>query len=72
MRASVLVGIVLIIAGVAIYARGGFTKKENVVDLGPLEVSTSEKQQVPAWIAGLVVAAGVVLVVAGSRGRAQT
>jgi hypothetical protein len=35
-------------------------------------VSTSEKQQVPAWIAGLVVAAGVVLVVAGSRGRAQT
>jgi hypothetical protein len=72
MRASVLAGIVLIIAGVAIYARGGFTKTEKVVDLGPLEVSTSEKQQVPAWIAGLVVAAGVVLVVAGSRGRAQS
>jgi drug/metabolite transporter (DMT)-like permease len=70
MRASVWAGIALIIVGVAVYVRGGFTKKEQVLDVGPLSVSTSEKQPVPAWVAGLAVAAGVLLVVAGSRQKA--
>jgi hypothetical protein len=48
MRASVWAGIALIIVGVAVYVRGGFTKKEQVLDVGPLSVSTSEKQPVPA------------------------
>jgi drug/metabolite transporter (DMT)-like permease len=72
MRASVWVGIALIIAGVAFYFRGGFTKKETVVDIGPLEVSAEEKQTVPPWVAGLMVGAGVILVAAGARGRART
>jgi hypothetical protein len=67
MRASTWVGIALIIAGVAVYFRGGITKREKVVDVGPLSVSTSEKQPVPAWVAGLAVAAGVLLVAAGTR-----
>jgi len=67
MRAQVWIGIALIIAGVAVYARGGFTKKEEVLDVGLLAASTSEKQPVPAWIAGLAVAAGVLLVAAGAR-----
>jgi uncharacterized membrane protein len=67
MRASSWVGIALIIAGVAVYLSGGITTKEDVVDVGPLTVSTSEKRTVPPWIAGLVVVAGVVLVAAGSR-----
>ena len=70
MRASVWVGIALIIAGVLLYARGGFTRKEEVIDVGPLEVSTSERQQVPPWIAGLVVGAGVLIVAAGLRQKA--
>jgi len=70
MRASVWVGVALIIVGVAVFLRGGFTKREEVIDIGPLEVSAEEKQAVPAWLAGLVVAAGVVLVAAGSRRRA--
>ena len=70
MRASVWVGILLIVAGVAVYLRGGITRKEEVLDVGPLEVSTSERQEVPAWIAGLVVAAGVLLVAAGTRQKA--
>lgn len=70
MRASVWVGILLIVAGVAVYLRGGITRKEEVLDVGPLEVSTSERQEVPAWIAGLVVAAGVLLVASGMRQKA--
>lgn len=67
MRASVWAGIALIVAGVALYLKGGFTRKEEVLDVGPLSVSASEKQEVPVWVAGLAVGAGVLLVVAGMR-----
>jgi drug/metabolite transporter (DMT)-like permease len=70
MRASVWIGIALIVAGVAVYLRGGITRREKVVDVGPLSVSTSERQPVPPWIAGLAVGAGVLLVAAGMRRKA--
>lgn len=70
MRATVWVGIALIIAGVVVYLRGGVTRKTEVLDVGPLEVSTSERQEIPPWIAGLVVGAGVLLVAAGLRQKA--
>lgn len=71
MRASVWAGIALIIAGAALFFRGGFTRKEEVVDIGPLEVSTSERQEIPPWISGLVVVAGVLLVATGARSRSR-
>ena len=67
MRASVWVGIALIVAGVVVYLRGGITRKKEVLDVGPVSVSTSERQSVPPWIPGLAVGAGVVLVAAGLR-----
>lgn len=67
MRASVWIGIALIVAGVAVYLRGGITRKEEVLDVGPLTVSRSERQPIPPVFAGLAVAAGVLLVVAGLR-----
>jgi drug/metabolite transporter (DMT)-like permease len=70
MRAQVWIGIALIIAGVAVYLRGGITKKEEVLDVGPLTVSKSERQPIPPIIAGLAVVAGVILVVAGARQKA--
>ena len=70
MRATVWVGIALIIAGVVVYLRGGVTRQTEVLDVGPLEVSTSERQEIPPWIAGLVVGAGVLLVAAGLRQKA--
>jgi len=70
MRAAVWVGIALIVAGVAVYLRGGITRKEEVVDVGPLTISKSERQEIPPWIAGLAVGAGVLLVAAGMRSKA--
>ena len=67
MRAQVWIGIALIVAGVAVFLKGGITKKEDVVDIGPLTVSKSERQPIPPWIAGLAVGAGVVLVASGMR-----
>jgi drug/metabolite transporter (DMT)-like permease len=69
MRASVWAGIALIVAGVAVYLRGYITTREEVVDVGPLSVSTSERQRIPPWVAGLAIGAGVLLVVSGMRRR---
>jgi hypothetical protein len=63
----VWIGIALIIAGVAVYLRGGITRKEEVLDVGPLTVSKSERQPIPPWIAGLAVGAGIILVATGMR-----
>jgi drug/metabolite transporter (DMT)-like permease len=67
MRATVWAGIALIVAGVALYLRGGITRKEEVLDVGPLTVTKSERQPVPPIVAGLAVGAGILLVVAGTR-----
>lgn len=67
MRAQVWIGIALIVAGVAVYLRGGITRKEEVIDVGPLTVSKSERQPIPPWIAGLAVGAGILLVATGAR-----
>lgn len=59
-------GIVIIIIGVIMLIWTGFsyTKKEKVVDLGPLEVNADKEKQVnwPPYIGGILVAGGVVLV----------
>jgi drug/metabolite transporter (DMT)-like permease len=67
----VWIGIALIIAGVAVYLRGGITRKEEVLDVGPLTVSKSERQPIPPWIAGLAVGAGIVLVATGMRQKTR-
>lgn len=59
-------GIVITIIGVIMLIWTGFsyTKKEKVVDLGPLEVNADKEKQVnwPPYIGGILVAGGVVLV----------
>jgi uncharacterized membrane protein YidH (DUF202 family) len=68
-----ILGIILIVVGIAALAMGGFsyTKREKVLDLGPLQASTERQKTVPiAPIAGIAaVAGGIALVVAGSRTR---
>jgi uncharacterized membrane protein YidH (DUF202 family) len=73
MKAATLVGIVLIVLGIAGFALGGvsFTHEKKDVDLGPLQVSHKEKSTLPISPVLSVVAlvAGVGLVVVGARGR---
>lgn len=68
-----LIGILLIVFGVVALALGGisYTKREKVVDLGPLQASTEQRKTIPlSPIVGLAaVAGGIVLVVAGSKTR---
>lgn len=63
-------GIVLIILGLIGFVIGGFsfTQTEEVADLGPVEIETEESRSVriPPIASGAAVAAGLVLVVAGT------
>jgi hypothetical protein len=68
-----IVGILLIVVGVISLALGGisYTKREKVLDLGPIE-ATAERQKtipLPPLLGGLALAGGVVLLIAGSRKR---
>ena len=71
MNATRIVGIVLIVAGIAALALGGFsfTKETHQAKLGPLEFSIKEKQSVnvPLWASVAAIVVGGVLVVVGRK-----
>jgi multidrug transporter EmrE-like cation transporter len=67
MNAIKVVGIVLIIAGAAGLAFGGFsfTKETHKAEIGPLKLSVQEKENVniPSWLGLAAIVAGVVVLV---------
>jgi hypothetical protein len=71
MKMASLIGIVLIVLGVVGLALGGFnyTKREKVIDIGPIEATAERHERIPVSpiAGGIALAAGVVLLVAGSR-----
>jgi uncharacterized membrane protein YidH (DUF202 family) len=68
-----IVGIVLIVIGVIALAYGGisYTKREKVLDIGPLEATTETRETIPLppLLGGLALAGGIVLLIVGSRRR---
>ena len=72
MKATTLVGILLIILGIVglAYPRISYTTREKVVDLGPIEATRETKKSIPLppVLGGLSLAGGVILLVAG-KGR---
>jgi hypothetical protein len=73
MKGTQILGIVLIIAGVLLLAYGGFsyTKREKVLDIGPVEATTEQHRTVPVppIVGGAAVIGGIALLVVGSRRR---
>jgi uncharacterized membrane protein HdeD (DUF308 family) len=74
MRPVAMIGLVLIVLGLAALAYQGvtYTSREKVLDIGPIHATAEREKTVPLPpVLGIVaVAAGVVLVVAGVRKRA--
>jgi len=71
MNATRIVGILLIVAGIAALGLGSFsfTKETHQAKLGPLEFSVKEKQtvSVPAWAGVAAIVVGGALVLLGGR-----
>lgn len=64
-------GIILIIVGAVMLVWTGFsfTRKEKVVDIGPVEISADKKEQVnwPPYVGGVILVAGTVLLIIPRR-----
>ena len=65
------IGIILIVVGAAMFFFTGFdfTTREKVVDAGPIQISTEKENRVnwPTYAGGIVIAAGIVLVLFGKK-----
>lgn len=64
-------GIILCVLGAILLIWTGFTytKKEKVIDIGPLEVSADKKEHVnwPPYVGGIILVAGIVIVATGKK-----
>lgn len=74
MKASSIAGIVLVILGVIGLAYQGitYTHREKIVDIGPIHATKDTDKTIPISpiLAGIALVGGIVLLVAGSKGRA--
>ena len=70
-RMLTLLGLALILAGclALAYQEIRYTRREKVLDMGPLKASMDvrESYDIPPVVGGLIVGAGVVLVILGVR-----
>jgi len=68
------IGILLLVVGIVMLIWTGFTytKKEKVIDAGPLQVSADKEKRVnwPPYAGGILVIGGVVLLMVGNKNRA--
>ena len=71
MKPAGIVGIILIVIGIIALAYGGFsyTKREKIIDAGPLQVSADREKTVPfpPILGGICLVGGIVLVLVGNR-----
>jgi len=71
MKPYTLVGIILIVLGIVVFAYQGvtYTTREKVVDLGPIQVTADKTKTLPLppIIGGVALVGGIVLLVMGSK-----
>jgi len=70
---ATIFGLLLIVVGAAGLAMKGidYTTREKIIDIGPIE-ATAETQKtipIPVWASGVLLSLGVIILVAGVRGR---
>jgi uncharacterized membrane protein len=71
MKPAGIIGIILIAIGIIALAWGGitYTKREKVIDAGPLQVSADREKTIPfpPVLGGICLVGGIVLVIVGNR-----
>ena len=65
------IGLILIILGIVMLVWTGFTytKKEKVVDAGPIQISADKEKNVnwPPYVGGIILVAGVIITVTAKK-----
>jgi hypothetical protein len=73
MKPATIIGIVLIVVGIIGFAVGGFsfTHEKQDAKIGPLQIEHKQTSTVPIppILSSIALVGGVVLVIAGTRGR---
>jgi hypothetical protein len=71
MKPISLAGIILVVLGALALAYQGidYTRREKVIDIGPIHATkdTPERIPLPPILGGLALAGGIVLLIAGTR-----
>jgi hypothetical protein len=71
MKTNKLIGIILIVVGIAAFAYQGitYTTREKVVDLGPIQMTAEKTKTIPLppIVGAVALVGGIVLLVTGSR-----
>ncbi len=71
MRAAIIIGIILIVGGILgfIFKGISYTEKEQIVDVGPIEIESEEKETIPIpeILSGIAIVGGIVLVAVGAK-----
>lgn len=74
MKSTTILGIVLAVLGVLalVYQGFSYTREKNVIDIGPIHATADTREHVPLppIVGGVALAAGVLLLVMGSRQKA--
>ncbi|MDR6781883.1 drug/metabolite transporter (DMT)-like permease [Pedobacter africanus] len=64
-------GLILIVIGIIMFVWTGFsyTKKEKVLDAGPIEISADKEKTVnwPPYVGGIVLVAGVIIMATAKK-----
>ncbi len=71
MKTYTLIGIILIVVGIAIFAYQGitYTTREKVVDLGPVHMTADKTRTLPLSpiVGAIAIVGGIVLLVVGRK-----
>ena len=71
MKSSTVIGLILIVVGVASFAYQGisYTTRENVVDVGPIHMTADKTKTIPLTpvVGAIAIVGGIVLLVMGNK-----
>ncbi len=71
MKVATLVGLILLLLGAVGFALGGFsfTRREKVLDIGPIQATAERQHSVPISpiLSGIAVVGGIALIAVGAR-----
>lgn len=70
MRGLQIIGALLIAGGLFILIRApSYSSEKSVLKVAGIEAKVNEQHEIPGWVGGAALAAGIVLLVAGVRKR---